>query len=202
LPEGAYAERTRVAVIPIIFARLALLCVLLNGLSALAQTTPVQVRPGVQSIDLTTDGLVLEDPDGNLSLDEVRSTAVGSRFKRASFTPGFTPSAFWFRFTLRNEGATPDIWWLDSGDRFMQEVDLFWPDASGAYQRQSASSTRPFSERPLPTRKFVFPISLEPGKAVEIYLRARPMGFMPVAFYPSLWKPEAHKEAANRVRLQ
>ena len=193
---------TRVAVITLIFARLALLCVLLNGLSALAQSTPLQVRPGTQSIDLTTDGLVLEDPDGNLSLDEVRSPSVASRFTRASFTPGFTPSTFWFRFTLRNEGATPDIWWLDSGDRFMQEVDLFWPDAGGAYQRQSAGSTRPFSERPLPTSKFVFPISLAPGKAVEIYLRVRPMGYMPVAIYPSLLTPEAHKVATNRVRLQ
>ena len=193
---------TSVAIIPFTFARLVLLCVLLNGLTALAQSTPVQVRPGIQSIDLATAGLVLEDPEGNLSLDDVRSTSVGSRFKRASFTPGFTPSTFWFRFTLRNEGATSDIWWLDSGDRFLQEVDLFWPDTSGAYQRRSASSTRPFSERPLPTSKFVFPISLEPGKAVEIYLRARPMGFMPVALYPSLWTPEAHKEAANRVRLQ
>ena len=193
---------TRVAIISIAFARLAVICALLNGLAAFAQTTPVQVRQGVQSIDLTANGLVLEDPDGNLSLDDVRSTSVGSRFKPGSFAPGSTLSAYWFRFTLRNEAPTPDIWWLDSGDRFMQEVDLFWPDANGIYQRQSASSTRPFSERPLPTSKFVFPILLEPGKPVEIFLRARSKGFMPVAFYPSLWKPEAHKEAANRVRHQ
>ena len=80
---------TRVAVITLIFARLALLCVLLNGLSALAQSTPLQVRPGTQSIDLTTDGLVLEDPDGNLSLDEVRSPSVASRFTRASTSGSF-----------------------------------------------------------------------------------------------------------------
>jgi class 3 adenylate cyclase len=191
-----------VTVISILFARLALLCFLLNGLSALAQTTPVQVRQGVQSIDLTADGLLLEDPEGKLSLDDVRSNAVGPRFKRGSFTPGFTPSTFWFRFTLRSEASAPAMWWLESGDRFMQEVDLFSPDANGVYQRQSASSTRPFSERPLPTGKFVFPISLEPGKTVEIFIRARPMGFMPVAFYPSLWTPEAHKEAAKRAHLQ
>ena len=189
-------------VISIFLARLALLCVLLNGLSALAQTTAVRVTQGVQSIDLTTDGLVLEDPDGKLSLEEVRSASVASRFKRGSFTPGFTPSAFWFRFTLRSDASTTETWWLDSGDRFMQEVDLFWPDASGTYQRQSASSTRPFSDRPLPTGKFVFPISLESGKPVEIFLRARPMGFMPVAVYPSLWTPEAHKNATKRAHLQ
>ena len=190
------------AIITIAFARLAVICVLLNGLAAFAQTTPVQVRQGVQSIDLTANGLVLEDPDGNLTLDDVRSVSVGSRFKPGSFTQGSTLSAYWFRFTLRNEAPTSDIWWLDTGDRFMQEVDVFWPDASGVYQRQSASSTRPFSERPLPTSKFVFPISLEPGKPVEIFLRARSKGFMPLAFYPSLWNPEAHKEAANRVRHQ
>ena len=167
---------TRVAIIIIVFARLALLCALLSGLSALAQTTPVQVRQGVQSIALAADGLVLEDPDGNLTLDDVRSASVASRFKPGSFTPGFTTSAYWFRFTLRNEASTPDLWWLDSGDRFMQEVDLFWPDAGGVYQRQSASSTRPFSERPLPTSKFVFPITLVPGKPVEIFLRARSTG--------------------------
>ena len=185
-----------------VFARIALICVLLNAVSALAQTTPVQVSQDAKFIDLSLDGLVLEDPNGNLSLEDVRSDPVGSRFKPGSFVPGFTPSAYWFKFTLRNGASTPRIWWLDSGDRFMQEVDLFWPDAGGIYQRQSASSTRPFSERPLPTSKFVFPVSLEPGKTVEIYLRAQSKGFMPVAFYPSLWKPEAHQEAAKLIRQQ
>ena len=179
-----------------------LICVLLNGLPALAQTTPVQVRQDAQSIDLTAHGWALEDPDGNLTLEDVRAASVGSRFKPGSLTPGFTPSAFWFRFTLRSEAPVPAIWWLDSGDRFMQEVDVYWPDASGAYQRQSASSTRPFAERPLSTSKFTFPISLAPGKTVEIFLRARSNGYMPVAFYPSLWMPEAHQEAANRVSHQ
>lgn len=184
------------------YARLVILCLLLHGLAASAQTTRVHLGQGVQSIDLSVEGLVLEDPDGKLSLDEVRSTQVGIRFKRASFTPGFTTSAFWFRFTLLNEGLEPTTWWLDSGDRFMQDLDLFWPDASGTYQRQSASSTRPFSERPVPAGKFVFPISIEPGKPVEIFLRAQSKGFMPVAIYPSLWRPEAHQEATHRIHLQ
>ncbi len=156
----------------------------------------------MQYVDLSTDGRVLEDPGGKLSLDEVRSNAIASQFKAGSFTPGITTSAYWFRFVMKSEASKPQTLWLDTGDRFMQEIDLFTPDASGLYNRQSASSKFPFSQRPLATSKFVFPINLEPGKPVEVFLRARSNSFMPVALYPALWTQEAHTSASNRARQQ
>jgi class 3 adenylate cyclase len=183
-------------------ARLLVLYLLLSGFAASAQTTHIQLGQGRHYVDLSTDGRVLEDPGGKLSLDEVRSNAIASQFKAGSFTPGITTSAYWFRFVLKSEASKPQTLWLDTGDRFMQEIDLFTPDANGVYNRQTASSKFPFSQRPLATSKFVFPVNLEPGKQVEVFLRARSNSFMPVALFPALWTPEAHTSASNRTRQQ
>lgn len=183
-------------------ARLALLWFLLTTLPVRAETSPVQISPDSQSVDLTFASWVLEDPEGKLTLDVVRDTAVASRFKLGSPSPGFTPSAYWFRFTLRGEGSTPSYWWLDIGDRFMQEVDVFSPDANGVYLHQSASSGRPFFERPIHTAKFTFPILLPAEKSVDIFLRVRSTGHMPIAIYPELWKPDAHREAARLLNYK
>lgn len=181
------------------FARLALLCFLLTTLSASAETSPVQVSAESQSIDLSSATWLLEDQNGRLKLADVQSPAIASRFKPGSPGIGFTASAYWLRFTLSNEALTPATWWLDSGDRFMQEMDVFSPDAHGLYQHQSASSTRPFADRPVRTTKFVFPILLQVGKPVEIFMRVRSTGYMPIALSPELWQPDAHQIAASTL---
>ncbi|MFO8048734.1 MAG: 7TM-DISM domain-containing protein, partial [Desulfosudaceae bacterium] len=63
--------------------------------------------------DLTRHMAYLEDPSGELTIDEVASPAHADRFTDSRFrTPsfGFTDSVYWVRFKAINR-AGPDIQW-------------------------------------------------------------------------------------------
>ena len=181
------------------------LCLVLGiaaAAAAAAQPAAVQVGPALERIDLSASTYLLEDPDGHLSLEDVQSPAQAARFEPGSAKVGFSPSAFWLRLRVASSAAQPLTWWFDTGNRMLQEIDLFAPDAQGSYRRQSAGTNRPFADRPLPTPQFVFPLVLAPQQAVDLYLRVRSTGFGPVDVSPQLWQPGAYQARAQLERTQ
>ena len=170
--------------------------------SANAETAPLRVDPALIQIDLANASAILEDPQGKLTLEDVQNPANASRFEHRPPNIGFSSSAFWVRFKLVSDAKVPVTWWLNSHNRTLQEIALFVPDENGVYQTQSASSNRPFADRPLPTSYFVFPVTLMPEKATEIYLRVRSTGFLGVIIAPKLWQPEAYQAKEETEQSQ
>ena len=153
-------------------------------------------------ISLATASSLLEDPDGKLTLADVREPANAARFEHKLPNIGFSSSAWWLHFTLEYNGSKPMLWWLNTGNRTLQEMDVFVSDESGVYQTQSASSNRPFTARPLHTDYFVFPVTLLAQKKTEIYIRVRSTGFLGVVVAPELWQPPAYKKMQKNERIQ
>ena len=180
-------------------AALALLLCLALGIAVAgpAQPVAVQIGPALERIDLSASTYLLEDPEGDLTLADVLSPAQAARFQPGSAKVGFSPSAFWLRLRVASSAVQPAAWWLDTGNRMLQEISLFAPDAQGRYQQQSAGTSRPFVDRPLPTPQFVFPVVLPPQQPVDLYLRLRSTGFGPVDVSPQLWQPEAYQARAQ-----
>ncbi len=184
------------------------LCLLLGlwYFAALAQgqgQTPAQalrIDPTARQIDLANASDLLEDPEGKLSINDIRQTSNDRRFRRQSPRIGLTPSAWWLRYTLVSDARVPLTLWLNSHNRTLQEIALFAPDVQGSYQALTASSNLPFAERPLPTSYFVFPVTLLPQQKTVIYLRIRSTSFMGVNIAPQLWQPEAwqHREKSEK----
>lgn len=162
----------------------------------------VEIAPDVDSVDLSKATYLLEDPEGKLVLDDVRSAANMSRFQLGSPAIGNTTSAWWMRFTVTNPTAQTMTRWFDTGNRTLQEIELFVPDEYGKYHHQSAGSTRPFAERPLAVPAFVFPTELPQKLTVNVYLRVRSTGYLGVAVSPKVWRPTDYQKLADREKAQ
>ncbi|SFV03887.1 adenylate/guanylate cyclase domain-containing protein [Pseudoduganella namucuonensis] len=153
-----------------------------------------------QPLDLSGAALLLEDPGGAMTVQQ--AAAQAARFAPGKVSVGFTTSAYWMRFTVRNSGREPATWWLDTSNRTLQEVDLYQSDGKGGYLHGSAGAGRPFSQRPLATDYFVFPVTVAAGGTAELYLRVRSTGFQGVMMKPLMWTPSAYQARAQSERTQ
>ncbi|HLE14507.1 MAG TPA: 7TM-DISM domain-containing protein, partial [Anaerolineales bacterium] len=83
---------------------------------------------------------ILEDPGGQLTIQEVTSPEYSNRFVPSQEEVpnyGFTGSAYWVRFRLRNESQSVDDWLLEVGFPNMHYVDLYLPDGVAYVSRQT-----------------------------------------------------------------
>jgi hypothetical protein len=77
---------------------------------------------------------ILEDPSGELTIEQVTSREFDSRFTPSQVEVpvyGFTDNAYWVRLPLRSESQLSDQWLLEVGFANMQYVDLYTPSADG-----------------------------------------------------------------------
>ena len=141
---------------------LCLLALLLLGGVAMAQSSdPENANPviltdaqGEYPLGLHLD--LLEDPGGQLSIEDVTSPAVWGKISAqpicgAEF--GFTNSAIWVRLELHNDTQQTDHWLLEQGFANTHYVDLYTPlpDGQGYSVRQTGVL------RPVTTRDITFP---------------------------------------------
>ncbi|MTW05501.1 hypothetical protein GM668_25790 [Duganella ginsengisoli] len=163
-----------------------LVCWLLLAGPAAAQ---IALPAGSEPVDLTAATVLLEDPGGQMTVQQ--AAAQAERFMPGKASPGFSASAWWLRFRLHSTQA--GTWWFDTGNRTLQEADFYVPDGHGGYVHQSAGANRPFAQRPLPTDYFVFPFTVGAGDTIDVYLRVRSTGFQGVMLRPMVWQPHAYQ---------
>ncbi len=147
----------------------------------------------------TLDTQLLEDPSGTMTFDQVLEAAQAGRFQPGSPNIGLSTSAYWMRFTVRAPVHGPaypsdPALWLDTGNRTLQEVTLYQPDGEGGWRRTATGARQPFSQRPLPTDHFVFPIVTQDGAGAVLYLRVRSTAFIGITVQPRIWQPQAYLE--------
>ncbi len=107
-----------------------LLCAWANA--AVVELTGVQDKP----LSLTAYLGLLEDPDGGLTLEQVRSPELSARFRHDlpaanALALGFTRSAYWIRLSLRNASDVPQQHLLVVENPRIAQVRLHQPDAQG-----------------------------------------------------------------------
>ncbi|MBE9509296.1 MAG: PAS domain S-box protein [Bacteroidetes bacterium] len=118
---------------------------------------------------------ILKDPSGKLTIDEITSPEFEGKFilsnkKTPNF--GFTNSAYWVRFQIRNETEKTENWLLKLGFANMQHIELFLPvsDEKG-YIHTKTGTYHPFDTRDISDKKFIFKIPLKFGDEQIIYMR-------------------------------
>ncbi|MDK9701660.1 MAG: diguanylate cyclase [Sulfuritalea sp.] len=163
-----------------------LCCWLGHGGCALAD---VRLAPGIASLSLASEVAILEDPGGRLSLADVQ--ARGKQFvpsklpADAAINFGYSSSAWWLRFTIEADPAAPRDWLLEVAFPTLDSVDYFGPGG----EHLSAGDLRPFAERPLLHRNFVFPVHLSGTGDSTVWLRIASEGTLTVPL--RLWRPES-----------
>lgn len=135
---------------------------------------------------------ILEDPGGELTIEDVSSPEYAPRFVRSQVAVpnfGFTDSAYWLRLQLRNETSLTNQWLLEANFPNLNYIDLYSPSEQGAFIKKESGGLRKFETRDLPFYHVVFKQPLATRDAQTIYLRVESGGAMTLAF--TLWSPEA-----------
>lgn len=180
-----------------------LFCASAIGLAqAQGSAPPVEVTPAMEKVELSASGYLLEDPSHKLTIDDVRQPNHAKTFVRGATYSSSNAVTIWMRFTLRNGDDALVTWWLDTGNRVSQEVDVYVADARGATKHLSASSNKSFAERIIPTANFVFPVDLPPKHAVDIFLRVSTTTPLLARVEPVLWRPASFLQQARAETLQ
>ena len=146
-------------------------------LTAWLGAVTISMAQPLQADQTRVDGLqglaVLEDPQGLLSIEQVRSAQSQERFEpwpaeRGQINLGYTASTYWVRVPIQKQADAPSQWVLELPYFQLRTVDFYAPGRSPI----RTGSALPMDSRPYLHRFFAFPV--EPSiEAQYHYLRVR-----------------------------
>ncbi len=179
---------------------LILFVTLIARIPALAQSAE---PPAAEPVVLTDEqgeyplGLhleILEDPTGELTIEQVSSPEFDSQFVPSQDEVpnyGFTDSAYWVRLTSENETRLTDQWLLEQGFANTHYVDLYTPlpDGEGFAVKQTGV-LRPRTTRDIPHPHIIFNLTIPPQE---------PANLLPALPKRRLDDPAAHPVDAGSV---
>lgn len=134
----------------------------------------------------------LEDPGGQLRLQDVLSPAQQKRFQTwqaggSALNFGLTASHYWVRVRLQRQSAAPEHWYLEVPNALLSDLTLH--PAHGTALRTGID--QPLRDRPSFNRHFVFPIELS-EQPQDFYLRVGSSNTLSVPM--DLWQPYAYQQ--------
>jgi signal transduction histidine kinase len=153
-----------------------LLLFLIQSLSTLAYSKPLLLKSDQEQYTLASYIELLEDKDGDLTIEEISSSNLSHRFfQNQSATPnlGYTDSAYWVRFTLINASEKEMNWFLELDYPTTNYVDFYTPTPDGTFDKQSTGDQYPFSHRKFEIRNFLFSLTIPPQATLNYYIRVK-----------------------------
>ncbi len=159
---------------------LALIAALLLWFPALAQEGD---PPAPQPLVLTDESGktilgkyidILEDPSGELTINDVTTPEIASNFQRSSADVpiyGFTNSTFWIRMRFRNETSLTQNFLLEANFPNLNYLDLYLPSDNDGYFLKQSGALLPFETRDIPYYHVVFELPLSSQEEQTFFLR-------------------------------
>lgn len=124
----------------------------------------------------------LEDKTTALTIDHVREATEWKQSTTTSVTSGFTKSAYWYRFAIRNESKSPSPLFFEISYPLLNYID-FYSQSEEGYAVVKTGNRYPFRQRDVIDKNFVFKINPNPG-ITTYYFRIETSGSL--NFTPSL----------------
>jgi diguanylate cyclase (GGDEF)-like protein len=150
---------------------------------------------------------VLEDPGGQLKLEDVRSPQFAGRFVPAKSDPlnfGYTSSAWWLRFALPGGDPAGAELLLEIAFPSIDRIEFYLPEprveAPPRYWARIAGDDYPWAAREVNHRNHVFRFSVPPQPGPHVYylrLQSHSVLTAPLA----LWQSEAFADRDRDVQL-
>jgi diguanylate cyclase (GGDEF)-like protein/PAS domain S-box-containing protein len=134
---------------------------------------------------------ILADRSGNLTLDLVRSSENLSKWTSAHqkvFNQGFTSTAYWFQFSLVNQQRISRDALLEVGYPLLDYVDVYLvrnDSADRAITHYRGGDMLPYSDRLIDHPNFLFPLTIDAGSSIDIFMRVQSTSSMQVPL--TLW---------------
>ncbi|MCX2574085.1 7TMR-DISM family protein [Pedobacter sandarakinus] len=160
------------------FLRLCLFQALLTLLSITVQAqVPVFINDGTPHQILTFNQIdVLEDNGGNLTLSQVLTKGLQSKFKpNQNRIPKneHEHSAYWYRFRIGHNSASANRWILEFFDQSINDLELYVPDKAGNYQVNHFGTDYPFSRRIYGHKNFTYDLENKTNQVATYYIRIK-----------------------------
>lgn len=118
----------------------------------------------------------LQDPEGQLTLDDVRHLPAERWEKQRPQTLGFNPAAHWYRLTLKGSPDEPQPWFLVAPFTLLDQVSVYWIQPDGKVLAQHSGDHQPLQARPDWSKRFAFPFQLQPEQPLQAYVRIQTQG--------------------------
>ncbi|MBN1497654.1 MAG: hypothetical protein JXA07_12840 [Spirochaetes bacterium] len=170
-----------------LFSSLAAFFITLLPISVLALDS-VRVDDSFSSRVIGTSIEYLEDKERNMTFDRARSSGGWIKSEKDSLNFGFTPSVYWFRFSINNATGAPMNHFLDISYPLMNYLDFYIPEDDG-YRIEQTGNRYPFYNREIEDKNFVFHLKEAPGKHTY-YLRIETKSS--INFIPTLMSQKAY----------
>ncbi|HET9482941.1 MAG TPA: diguanylate cyclase, partial [Xanthomonadales bacterium] len=138
-----------------------------------AQAPPLVVDASTPPTDLAPHLELLEDPARTLGIDEVRGAAA-ARFDRNDGkvrSLGFSRSAWWVRFTVRNPGAEPLRLVLRQDYPLIDHLDVWSITPDGSTRHVATGDLLPFDQRPIRHNEFLVPLDIAARSEQVVHVR-------------------------------
>lgn len=150
------------------------------------------LREGDEHVNLLPTLAYLEDPSGQLQLQDVLAPAQQQRFQTwqaggSALNFGLTSSHYWIRVRLQRHNTAPEQWYLEVPNALLADLTLH-PPHSAATQ---TGIDHPLRDRPSFNRHFVFPIELS-EQPQDFYLRVGSSNALSIPV--DLWRPYAYQK--------
>lgn len=159
-----------------------------------ATPLPIGATPTHYAID--HHAVYLEDPEHRHDIQSIERAYAEGKFRRTTQSGdlnfGYSDSAFWLAFDVRPDAGAPREWLLEIGFPSIDHLEVYAP-GPGDQRKFEAGDLRPFSDRQLVHRNFIFPVELQSDKTQTIFVRIASQGSLTVPL--RLWQPRAFGEA-------
>jgi two-component system, sensor histidine kinase LadS len=134
---------------------------------------------------------LLKDQSKALTIEDVRSEERSRQFVRAGENfPGFgyTPSAYWVRFRVKNPGPGEVKWCLEVSFPLIDRIELYGVDGGGNVTDSRVSGDLyPFGHREIEYRNFAFRLAEPPASEKTYYARFETRGPMNLYLHLVSW---------------
>ncbi|OIQ36286.1 MAG: hypothetical protein BM555_03005 [Crocinitomix sp. MedPE-SWsnd] len=136
------------------------------------------------------DVLIIKDLDCELSLEEVIAKDASEFYSPENDFPNldFTSGQYWIKFSIQNN--TDDSYFiLETARPITNEVDFYQLRGSIIENSFKSGDAYHYSEKVIPHRKNLFPVSLDPGETKDYVVRAKSDGevlTLPVKIYDKI----------------
>lgn len=154
--------------------RLYLATILLLIATASQAAPTVQLGPSVGKYDLGLHADILEDQQGELTIEQVSSAAYANQWgqnQQAIPNFSFSDSAYWLRITLSSEMQREKTWWLEVAFALQDYIDYYLLHNKNIINVSHTGDHVDFNTRPVDYRNFLFEFDISPGETRQIYLR-------------------------------
>ncbi len=142
---------------------------------------------------------ILEDKNKQLTIDDVTSPEFAEKFissQTKTLNFGNINSAYWLRFTIKNESISTTKWRLEIDTASINYIDFYMPTMSteqtNVYKIKHTGNILPFSTRDVAHQNFVFNLHLNPKQTRTFYIRLEHSGTL--VFTPTIWSLEAFSD--------